>query len=109
METSFGLQTMGAKQYGSFFPKVDHKKVTYRMSVLVEASCLCSNDSGTLWECAPILRTFHVPVFIPQPLGFTESDSIDNGGMVQFIGDHSILCSKQHLKDTSICIETAGV
>ena len=43
-------------------------------------------------------------MLVAKTFGFAKANSIDDGGMIEFIADDSILCSQQGLKESAICI-----
>src|SRR5689334_7754870 len=54
-------------------------------------------------------QVFHVVILIAITLRFTQANSIDNGSMVQRIGDNSILFVEQRFEYTAIGIEGSNV
>lgn len=48
-------------------------------------------------------------MFVSQPLRPTQSDPVDDGGVVQLIGQHGIIWTQQNLEQSGVGIETAGV
>ena len=45
-----------------------------------------------------LLEGGHVPVRVAVPLGLAEANAVDDGGMIERIGDHRILFT-QYIKD----------
>ena len=57
----------------------------------------------------PAFQLGHVAVAIAEPLCFREPNAIDDGGVIQFIADHSILFRKQRLENTGVRVKTGRV
>ena len=51
----------------------------------------------------------HVVVFVAEPLGFTEAHAVDDGGVVEFVGNDGILGAKQRLEQPAVCIKAGRV
>ena len=50
----------------------------------------------------------HVLVGVPVALRFAEADAVNDGGVVQGVGDDGILRPEQGLKDPAVGVEAAG-
>jgi hypothetical protein len=51
----------------------------------------------------------HVPVPVSELLSFAESDSVDDGGMVELVGDDCVIGTEKLLEDSGVCVKTTCV
>ena len=51
----------------------------------------------------------HVSVGIAEALGLAEADTVDDGGVVQRVGDDGVIGTEQRLEDTAVGIEAGGI
>ena len=56
----------------------------------------------------PLLQLVHVGVGEAIALGLAEADAVDDGGVVQRIGDDRVLCPEQRLEQAAIRVEAGG-
>ena len=66
---------------------------------------------GTGFSCCHQLRpqVLHIVVLIAVTHGLAQAHAVDDGGMVQFVGDHRILLAQQGFKQTAVGIEAGGI
>ena len=54
-------------------------------------------------------EVFHVVVFVSESLSFAETYTIDDGSMVEFVTDNSVVSCQDCFEQTAVCIEAGGV
>ena len=55
------------------------------------------------------LFTFHIFVLVSELLGFAQPDAVDDGGVVELVGDDGVVRTQQLLEDARVCVEAACV
>ena len=66
-------------------------------------------ETLSLSELQALLQLLHIGVGIAITHCLAQAHTVDNRGVVERIGDDSILLGEQRLKDTTICVEAGGV
>ena len=51
----------------------------------------------------------HVVVGVAETLRFAQAYAVDDGGVVQGVGDNRVFCAEQGLKQTAVGVEAGGV
>jgi hypothetical protein len=51
----------------------------------------------------------HVPVSKSELLGLAEPDAVDDGGVVQLVGNDDVVGSEELLENSGVGVEAAGV
>ena len=67
--------------------------------------------AGTRFACLfePRFQLNHVVVGVAETLRFTQAYAVDDGGVVQGVGDNRVFCAEQGLKQTAVGVEAGGV
>lgn len=71
-----------------------------------------SGDQAAAGTCGGLKLGFevgHVVVFIAKTLGFAEANTIDDGGVIELVGDDGIFGAEQGLEQAAVGIEGGGV
>ena len=55
------------------------------------------------------LQVFHVVVLIAQSLGFAQADAVDDGGVVQLVGNDGVLRAEQRLEQAAVGVEAGRI
>ena len=55
------------------------------------------------------LEVCHVVVFVTESLCFAQTNTVDDGSMVELIADNCVFRSQDGLEETAVCIEAGGV
>ena len=66
---------------------------------------------GTRFACLfePRFQLNHVVVGVAETLRFTQANTVDDGGVVQGVGDNRIFCAEQGLEQAAVGVEAGGV
>ena len=54
-------------------------------------------------------QIFHVVIFVAEPLGLAQPHTVDDGGVVQLVGNNGILRPQQHFKQAAVGIEAGRI
>ena len=55
------------------------------------------------------LEVFHVGISVAIALSLAQAHTIDDGSVVERVGDNGIFCSEQGFEHTAVGIETSGI
>src|ERR1700744_2440520 len=102
-----------------FVDHYDGIKTIREITDLVELGNSAVHTKGTIGNDDPAARTLsrlqllfkvrHIVMLVPVTLSFAKPDTIDNGRMIQLIGDDGILFAKQRFKNTSVGIKSRSI
>ena len=55
------------------------------------------------------VEVVHIVVLIAEPLGLAETDAVDDGGVVELVGDDGVLGPQDGLEEAAVGVEAGGV
>ena len=119
---AFGYTTTGLTDDAGTVTLVNHNHSVVLLSQLVNlvqgadisvhreyAVCYDNAEAVLLGSFQLFLQVGHIGIGITVALSFAKADTVDDGSMVESIGDDGILVGQQGLENTTVGIETGGI